>query len=88
MATIASDPRVVALTGPRAAADRASFHGSVHTWGSNDFRLWGIDDPVGGKARFSMAFAGPDGRVVVAWAGRTDAGVWKADSMLVSPQAR
>ncbi len=87
MATIASDPRVVALTGPHAVADRASFHGSVHTWGVRDFHLWGIDDPAGGQARFSMTFAGPDGRVAVAWAGRTDAGVWKADSMVVSPQA-
>ncbi len=88
MAGIEGDPRVTALTGQPAALNRASFHGSVHVWGSRDFHLWGIDDPVGGKAAFSATFAGPAGSVAVAWSGKTEAGAWKADSMTVSPLSR
>lgn len=85
MASIEADPRVAALTGEPATLNRSSFHGSVHTWGSRDFHLWGIDDPVGGKATFSATFNGPAGNVSVAWSGKTEAGAWKADSMTVSP---
>ena len=88
MAGIEADPRVTALTGQPAALNRASFHGSVHVWGSRDFHLWGIDDPVGGKAAFSATFKGPAGSVDVAWSGKTEAGAWKADSMTVSPLSR
>ena len=86
MAGIALDPRVTALTGQPAALNRPSFRGSVHVWGSRDFHLWGIDDPVGGKAAFSATFKGPAGSVDVAWSGKTEAGAWKADSMTVSPR--
>ena len=85
MSGIEADPRVTALTGQPAALNRASFHGSVHTWGSRDFHLWGIDDPVGGKATFSATFNGPAGSVAVSWSGKTEAGAWKAESMTVSP---
>lgn len=88
MADIALDPRVTALTGQPAALNRASFRGSVHVWGSRDFHLWGIDDPVGGKAAFSATFKGPVGSVAVAWSGKTEAGAWRADSMTVSPLAQ
>ena len=88
MAGIEADPRVTALTGQPAALNRSSFHGSVHVWGSRDFHLWGIDDPVGGKAIFSATFKGPAGSVDVAWSGKTEAGAWKADSMTVSPLSR
>ena len=85
MAGIASDPRLIALTGEPATMDRANFHGSVHVWGSRDFHLWGIDDPVGGKANFSVSFTGPRGRASVAWSGKTAAGgVWKAETMKLS----
>ena len=88
MATLAADPQVVARTGRPAAMVRESFHGRVHLWSSRDFHLWGIDDPVGGKAAFTVTFAGPDGRVEVAWSGKTVAGVWKADSTALSQPAR
>ena len=88
VASIEADPRVTALTGQPAALNRSSFHGSVHVWGSRDFHLWGIDDPVGGKAAFSATFRGPAGSVDVAWSGKTEAGAWKAGSMTVSPLSR
>jgi beta-lactamase regulating signal transducer with metallopeptidase domain len=88
MATLAADPQVVARTGRPVAMDRKTFHGRVHLWGSRDFHLWGIDDPVGGKATFTVTFTGPDGRVQVAWSGKTVAGVWKADSIALSQPAR
>ncbi|HEY4083793.1 MAG TPA: M56 family metallopeptidase [Burkholderiaceae bacterium] len=81
MAMLQSDPQVTAVTGLPATPDRGSFHGSVHLWGSRDFHLWGVDDPVGGKAAFTVVFKGPKGRVNVAWSGKTVAGAWKADSM-------
>ncbi len=87
MATLAADPRVVARTSQPVSMDRKSFHGHVHLWGSRDFHLWGIDDPVGGKAVFTVTFAGPDGRVDVAWSGKTVAGVWQADSIALSQPA-
>jgi hypothetical protein len=68
--------------------DRDSFHGQLHVWGSRDFHLWGVDDPVGGKADFSATFAGPDGRVVVAWSGQTVAANWKAERMALAPPSR
>ena len=84
MAMLQSDPQVTAVTGLPATADRGSFHGSVHLWGTRDFHLWGVDDPVGGKAAFTVVFKGPKGRVNVAWSGKTKAGVWQADSMQLS----
>ncbi len=85
MSGIQSDPRLIALTGQPATLDRASFHGSVHVWGSRDFHLWGIDDPVGGRANFSVNFTGPSGRASVAWSGKTGpGGVWKAEAMKLS----
>jgi hypothetical protein len=88
MATLAADPRVIAHTGRPAAMDRKSFHGRVHVWGSRDFHLWGVDDPVGGKADFTVTFAGPEGRVAVAWSGKTVAGAWQADSLAIARPAR
>ena len=88
MATLAADPQVVARTGQPVGVDRKSFHGRIHLWGARDFRLWGIDDPVGGKADFTVGFTGPAGRVDVAWAGKTVAGTWKADSIAISQPAR
>jgi len=80
MAGLQADPELIALTGRPVSLERASFHGSVHTWGVRDFHLWGIDDPVGGKASFTVTFIGPRGRVNVAWSGKTKRGVWTADS--------
>lgn len=88
MATLAADPQVVARTGRPVTLDRKSFHGRLHVWGSRDFHIWGIDDPVGGKAAFTVTFAGPEGRVAVAWTGKTVAGTWKADTMAVTPLPR
>ena len=88
MATLAADPQVVARVGQPVTLERKSFHGRIHVWGSRDFHLWGIDDPVGGKAAFSATFKGPAGSVDVAWSGKTEAGAWKADSMTVSPLSR
>ena len=88
MATLAADPQVIAHTGRPAALERKSFHGQLHVWGSRDFHVWGIDDPVGGKADFTATFTGPDGRVAVAWSGKTVAGAWTADTMTVTPLAR
>ena len=85
MSSIQSDNELIALTGQPVTMDRASFHGHVRTWGARDFRLWGIDDPVGGKASFTVTFAGPLGRVNVAWSGKTEAGIWKAESKKFSP---
>ena len=84
MASIQADPALIALTGQPVKLERSSFHGRIHTWGARDFHLWGIDDPVGGKANFSVSFKGPNGRVNVAWSGKTEAGIWKADSMKLS----
>jgi hypothetical protein len=88
MSSIAADPQVTARTGSPARVDRASFHGSIHTWGSRDFHLWGVDDPVGGKASFTATFVGPKGKVDVAWAGKTQSGAWKADSFDLSAPAK
>ncbi len=84
MSMLQADPRIIALIGEPAALDRSSFHGSVHIWGSRDFHLWGFDDPVGGKASFTVTLQGPKGRVRVAWSGKTEAGAWRADSMKLS----
>ena len=86
---IRTDARVTALTGTPVRFDRASLKGSIHTWGSRDFHLWGIDDPVGGKAAFSARFEGPDGAVTVAYAGTTvSGGAWQAEAFTVSPLPR
>jgi beta-lactamase regulating signal transducer with metallopeptidase domain len=85
MQQLQSDPQVLARTGQPAALIRSSFHGRMHVWGARDFHLWGIDDPVGGSADFSATFAGPQGRVEVAWSGKTLHGAWTADSMTLSP---
>jgi beta-lactamase regulating signal transducer with metallopeptidase domain len=86
MDTIRSDSRLVAITGVPVTFDRQSFRGNIRTWGSRDFHLWGIDDPVGGKARFSMTFQGPKARVNVVYAGgTTSGGVWKAAVLDISP---
>jgi beta-lactamase regulating signal transducer with metallopeptidase domain len=86
--TIRDDPRVVAVTGRPVHYDRASLHGSIHTWGARDFHLWGIDDPVGGTAEFTLLFEGPDGRVNVRYSGRTSfGGAWKTRLMELTPVA-
>lgn len=86
---IRADARVTALTGTPVRFDRGSLKGSIRIWGSRDFRLWGIDDPVGGKAAFSARFDGPDGAVDVAYAGRTvSGGAWRAETFTVSPVPR
>ena len=84
MTMLQADPQITALVGQPATPERSSFHGSVHVWGSRDFHLWGVDDPVGGKATFTVTLQGPKGRVTVAWSGKTEAGVWKAESMKLS----
>lgn len=89
MATISADPRLIALTGLPVSFDRASFHGSIHSWGARDFHLWGIDDPVGGTAKFTMTLEGPTGRVRVAYAGHTaSGGLWTADALEFTPLLR
>jgi beta-lactamase regulating signal transducer with metallopeptidase domain len=89
MAAISADSRVTAVTGLPVSFDRQSFHGSIHTWGARDFHLWGIDDPVGGKASFTMSFVGPKGRVEVRYSGRTvRGGDWAAESLEVLPLPR
>jgi beta-lactamase regulating signal transducer with metallopeptidase domain len=89
MDTIRSDSRLVAITGLPVTFDRQSFHGNIRTWGSRDFHLWGIDDPVRGQATFSMTFQGPKASVNVRYAGRTTSGgVWKADTLDLSPLPR
>ncbi len=86
MQAISADARVTAVTGQPATFDRASFHGRIRTWGSRDFRLWGIDDPVGGKANFSIVFQGPQGRARVGYAGRTvSGGDWVVETLEVQP---
>ncbi|MBW8846429.1 MAG: M56 family metallopeptidase [Burkholderiales bacterium] len=86
MGAIGADPRLLAVTGQPARFDRTSFHGRIHTWGSRDFHLWGIDDPVGGEATFTIAFEGPRGRAQVRYAGRTvKGGGWAAESFEVLP---
>ena len=87
IASLAADPQVVARVGQPVTLERKSFHGRIHVWGSRDFHLWGIDDPVGGKADFTATFSGPDGRVTVAWSGKTVAGNWKADTMTLAAPA-
>ena len=87
--TIAADPRVTAVTGTPVRFDRASLKGRIHVWGSRDFHLWGIDDPVGGKAAFSARLDGPDGAVTVTYAGKTvNGGVWQADTFTVAALPR
>ncbi len=89
MDTIRSDSKLVAITGLPVTFDRQSFHGNIRTWGSRDFHLWGIDDPVRGQATFSMTFQGPKASVDVSYAGRTTSGgVWKADTLDISPLPR
>jgi beta-lactamase regulating signal transducer with metallopeptidase domain len=86
METIRSDSRLAAITGLPITFDRQSFQGRIRTWGSREFHLWGIDDPVRGKATFSMTFQGPKARVKVSYTGRTTSGgVWKADTLDISP---
>lgn len=88
LSAISADARVVAVTGQPASFDRKSFHGSVHTWGSRDFHLWGIDDPVAGKARFTLVFQGPKGRAQVSYAGHTvSGGDWAIETLDVQPLA-
>lgn len=78
---IGADARVAALTGLPARVDRKSFHGRIQTWGARDFHLWGVDDPVGGQARFSVDVQGPQGRARVSYAGHTGrGGDWAAES--------
>lgn len=83
---IRSDDRVTAVIGTPVRFDRSSLHGRVHTWGSRDFHIWGVDDPVAGTASFSATFEGPNGRVNVAYAGKTTSrGAWRAETFAVSP---
>ena len=86
MGAISADPRLLAITGQPVRFDGKSFHGRIHTWGSRDFHLWGIDDPIGGKATFTITFEGPRGRGQVRYAGRTvKGGDWMAESFEVLP---
>jgi beta-lactamase regulating signal transducer with metallopeptidase domain len=84
LTALEADPLVVARTGQPAAMVGKSFHGHVHTWGERDFHLWGIDDPVGGTADFTVTIAGPQGQVEVAWSGQTVKGIWTADRMAIA----
>ena len=86
MATLAADPQVIAHAGRPVALERKSFHGQLRVWGSRDFHIWGIDDPVGGKARFTITFQGPKGRAQVSYAGRTvSGGDWAVETLDVRP---
>jgi beta-lactamase regulating signal transducer with metallopeptidase domain len=86
MSVISADARVTAAVGLPARFDRESFHGRIRTWGARDFHLWGIDDPVGGKARFTLTFQGPKGRAQVSYAGHTvRGGDWVAETLDVQP---
>ena len=88
MRSIQSDARLIAITGSPVVAEKSSFHGSVRIWGAWDFRLWGIEDADGAKARFNMTFAGPKGRATVAYVGKTvggTVGIWQAQTMEISP---
>ncbi len=86
MAALAADPRLLAVTGQPARLDRPSLRGSVHTRGLPDLGLWGLDDPVGGEARFTARFEGPRGRVEVRYAGRTvTGGRWAAERLDLRP---
>ncbi|MFZ6646973.1 M56 family metallopeptidase [Undibacterium sp. TJN25] len=71
------DGRLAAALGQPVSMDRSSFHGNVHTWGRWDFHLWGMDEPEGGKAKFTVVFAGPKGRASVGYDGATRNGVWQ-----------
>ncbi|MEO5688790.1 MAG: M56 family metallopeptidase [Burkholderiaceae bacterium] len=84
LTALEADPLVVARTGQPAVMVGNSFHGHVHTWGERDFHLWGIDDPVGGTADFTVTIAGPQGQVEVAWSGQTVKGIWTADRMAIA----
>ena len=86
---IRADARVTAHTGTPVRFDRASLKGSIRIRGWRDFHLWGIDDPVGGKAAFSARFEGPTGTVAVAYDGKTvSGGAWQAKTFTVSPLPR
>ncbi len=83
--SIQADAQLIAITGSPVIAVRSSFHGSVHIWDALDFRIWGIDDADGGKAKFKMVFAGPKARAMVDYSGKTVNGKWTTQSMEISP---
>ena len=87
MRSVVADSRLIAITGSPVKAEDSSFHGSIHTWGMGDFHLWGIDEPVGGKAEFSVAFTGPKGRALVSYSGKTMLGKWTTNSLAIAPLA-
>ncbi len=86
MADLAADPRLLAFIGQPALLDRTSLRGSIHARGLPDLGLWGLDDPVGGEARFIARFEGPRGRVEVRYAGRTvTGGRWAVERLDLRP---
>lgn len=85
--SIESDPRLITVTGQPLHAEIDSFHGSLHSWGAYDFHLWGIDEPVGSAAKFTMSFTGPKGRALVGFDGKTKHGKWNTASLVVKPLA-
>ncbi|WP_394779882.1 M56 family metallopeptidase [Undibacterium sp.] len=79
------DSRLAALLGQPVTIERDSFRGNVHTWGTWDFHLWGMDEPEGGKAKFTMVFAGPKGKANVGYDGVTRSGIWQTGKLDIRP---
>jgi beta-lactamase regulating signal transducer with metallopeptidase domain len=87
MRSVVVDNRLTAITGTPVSAEETSFHGSIHTWGLGDYHIWGIDEPVGGKAEFTVAMTGPKGRALVSYSGKTLMGKWTTNSLAIAPLA-
>ncbi|GGC69264.1 M56 family metallopeptidase [Undibacterium terreum] len=80
-----NDRQLLETLGTPVNFERDSFHGSIRIWGSWDFRLWGLEEPEGGKAAFSMVFSGPKGKAKVTYAGTTHNGIWQTAKLDISP---